>query len=75
MATREEITKFSIEIEQIVKEKQVSYMDAVVIYCDETGFEVEIAAKLVSNAIRSKIRVEAEDLNFLPKSNTGKLPL
>jgi len=50
-------------------------MDAVVLYCEETGFEVEIAAKLISGALKSKIKLEAESLNFLPKSNTAKLPI
>lgn len=50
-------------------------MDAVVWYCEETGFEIEIAAKLISGALKSKIKIEAEDLNYLPKSNTIKLPL
>lgn len=75
MATREEITQFSLEIEKIVVEKDVSYMDAIILYCDKTGFEVELAAKLISSSLKSKIKMEAEDLNYLPKSNTGKLPV
>jgi hypothetical protein len=49
-------------------------MDAILMYCEETGLEVELAAKLVSGALKSKIQIEAEDLHFLPKSNTTKLP-
>ena len=49
-------------------------MDAVLMYCEETGLEVEIAAKLVSGPLKSKIQLEAEELHFLPKSNTTKLP-
>lgn len=75
MANKEEITNFSFNIEKIAMEKSISYMDAIVFYCEETGFEIEIAAKLVSNSLKSKIKLEAESLNFLPKSNTSKLPL
>lgn len=75
MATREEITQFSLEIEKIVVEKDLSYLDAILFFCEKTGFEVEIAAKLISNSLKSKIKMEAETLNFLPKSNTGKLPI
>jgi hypothetical protein len=75
MATREEITQFSLEIEKIAVEKSLSYMDAVLFYCEQTGFEVELAAKLVSAALKCKIKSEAEELNFLPKSNVNKLPL
>jgi hypothetical protein len=75
MATKEEITNFSMKIEELVWMKDISYMDAVVLYCEETGFEVELAAKLISGALKSKIKLEAESLNFLPKSNTAKLPI
>jgi hypothetical protein len=75
MATKEEITDFSMKIEEIVWMKDISYMDAVIIYCEETGFEVELAAKLISGALKSKIKLEAQELHFLPKSNTAKLPI
>jgi len=68
------MTTFSLNIETLVSKKNVPYMDAVLMYCEETGLEVELAAKLVSGALKSKIQLEAEDLNFLPKSNTTKLP-
>jgi len=74
MPTKDEMTTFSLTIETIVSEKNIPYMDAVIIYCEETGLEVELAAKLVSGALKSKIQIEAEELNFLPKSNTTKLP-
>ena len=75
MPTREEVNNFSIEIEEIVYMKDVSYMDAVMIYCENTGLEIETASKLISTSLKSKIQIEAENLNFLPKSNTIKLPL
>jgi hypothetical protein len=74
MATKDEMTTFSLTIETLVSKKNIPYMDAVLIYCEETGLEVELAAKLVSGALKSKIQIEAQDLNFLPKSNTTKLP-
>jgi len=74
-ANRDEIVSFSYKIEQIVYEKNVSYIDAIILYCEETGFEVELAAKLISESLKSKVKMEAEDLHFLPKSNTAKLPL
>lgn len=74
MANKDEITSFSLKIEELVWEKDISYMDAVILHCEATGFEVETAAKLISGALKSKIKIEAEELNFLPKSNTAKLP-
>lgn len=75
MPTKEEVLNFSMLIEELVWEKDVSYMDAIVLHCEKTGFEVEVAAKLLSSVLKSKIRLEAEELHFLPKSNTHKLPL
>jgi hypothetical protein len=75
MPTKEEILNFSMLIEDLVWEKDISYMDAIVLHCEQTEFEVEVAAKLVSSVLKSKIKLEAEELHFLPKSNTHKLPL
>jgi len=75
MANKEEITNFSLEIEELVWEKDITYMEAIVLHCEQTGFEIELAAKLISGALKSKIKLEAEELNFLPKSNTAKLPI
>jgi len=75
MATKDEITTFSLTIESIAYEKNTSYMDAILLHCEETGFEVELAAKLISGALKSKIKMEAEELHYLPKSNTAKLPI
>jgi hypothetical protein len=74
MPTKDEITTFSLKIENLVSEKNIPYMDAIVMHCESTGLEIELAAKLVSGALKSKIQIEAEELNFLPKSNTTKLP-
>ena len=75
MANKEEVIKFSLEIENLAAEKKTSYMDAIILYCEQTGFEVEVAAKLISSSLKSKIKMEAEELNFLPKSNTSRLPI
>jgi hypothetical protein len=72
---KDEITTFSLTIEKLAKEKNTSYMDAIILYCEQTGFEVEVAAKLISGALKSKIKMEAEELHFLPKSNTARLPI
>jgi hypothetical protein len=75
MPNKDEIMNFSLTIENIAREKSVPYMDAIILHCENTGLEVELAAKLLSSVLKLKIKMEAEDLNFLPKSNTVKLPL
>ena len=65
--------KFSVIIEKLVCEKNISYMDAIVHYCENNELEIESAAKLINSIIKSKIEAEARNLNFLPK--VSKLPL
>lgn len=74
MASKEEVLDFSMKIEDLVWMKDISYMDAIILYCEETGFELELVSKMISGTLKSKIKIEAEQLNFLPKSNTAKLP-
>lgn len=75
MPTKDEVNTFSINIEMLVKKNNIAYMDAIIMHCEQTGLEVELAAKLVSSALKAKIQIEAEELHFLPKSNTAKLPV
>jgi len=73
MATKDEQRKFSAIIEEIVKTKRIGYMDAVLLHCEDTGFEVELAATLLTTPIKSKINDEAQAGNMIKKVN--KLPI
>lgn len=73
MPTREEIRTFSMMIEQMAIEKRLGLMDAICHHCKETGLEIEVAATLVSSALKAKIKDEAQELNLLKKSS--KLPI
>lgn len=75
MMNAEDMQKFSMAIEELVYMKDIPYIDAVVMYCEETGFEFETAAKLISGVLKSKIKLEAEDLHYLKRSNTSQLPI
>ena len=71
----EEINRFCMEIEELVYMKDIPYIDAVVEYCEQTGFEVETAAKLISGVLKSKIELEAQDLHYIKRSETAQLPI
>ena len=71
----EDINKFSMAIEEMVYMKDIPYIDAICMFCEENNLEIETAGKLVSGVLKSKIQMEAEDLHYLEKSNTSKLPL
>ena len=65
--------EFYIKIQELVEQTKLSYMDAVLHYCDQNGMEPETAAQLINGKLKAQIREEAEELNFLPK--TAKLPI
>ena len=55
-----------------IKEK-IDHMDAVTTYCDRNNLEIEVAATLINDSLKSIIQGEAMDLRYLPKSS--KLPI
>ena len=65
--------EFYTKIIKLVEDTKLSYMDAVMHYCDLNNMEPETAAQLVNTKLKAQIREEAEELNFFPK--TAKLPL
>lgn len=66
---------FMAEIEVVVKEKRITHLEAVLLYCEEKGIEIETAASLIKSSVKMKARIQddAEELNMLPKSR--KLPI
>ena len=65
--------EFYTKIVKLVEETKLSYMDAVMHYCDLNNMEPETAAQLINTKLKAQIRELAEKLNYLPK--TAKLPL
>jgi len=63
----------NLSIEKLVREKKLSYMDAVLHYADTSDIEPEAMAKMLNQSIRDKIEVEAQNLNMLKR--TAKLPI
>lgn len=63
----EEMEVFSTKIMSLVENDNISYMEAIVEYCDSVGLEVEIAAKLITPSIISKISEEAMRNNLIEK--------
>jgi hypothetical protein len=48
-------------------------MDAVATYCEENNLEIEIAATLINDSLKSLIQGEAQELRYLPRSS--RLPI
>ena len=69
------VTHFSTEVRDLIANKQMEYIDAVVHWCEINNLEIEYAASLIKQDpfIMSKIQLEAEDLNYLKKH--ARLPI
>ena len=63
---------FTITIEHIKMSKNMTYMDAIQYYCEQNNIELETIGKLVQGALKQRVREEAEELHFFPK--TTKIP-
>lgn len=68
-------SNFMAEIEKLVKDRKLQYIDAVIVWCESNGLEIEFAGDLIRKTpvLKAKIQVEAEDLNFMKK--TARLPI
>ena len=68
-------SRFALEIEKIVAEEKINYIDAIVHYCELNELDVESVTKLVSKPLKEKLKCDATQLNFLKKTTRAKLPL
>jgi hypothetical protein len=67
--------EFSLLIEGMVRKKRCSYMDAIVLYCDENEIDISTVKSMVSKSLKEKIKAEAERLNMLKSKRGGVLPV
>ena len=64
---------FSMNIENIALEKNITHMEAVLDYCQRNDIEPDTVSSLISKSLKEKIEANARDLNFLPKQ--AQLPI
>ena len=68
-------SKFAIEIEKIVAEEDLNYIDAICYYCEINNLEIESVTKLVSKPLKEKLKYDAQELNFMKKTSRARLPI
>ena len=66
--------KFALLIEETVKTKRMSYMEAIILYCENNGIDPSNTKALINKTLKEKIAFEAQGLNML-KEKTAKLPI
>ena len=65
---------FSKKVENYVQENGGTYIDAVILLCEEYKIEPPIVAKSLLKPLVEKIQLEGQDLNLLPRPE-NKLPI
>jgi len=68
-------TEFVKTIERLAIETGGNYIDVIVEYCQRNNIEIETAAAIIKSSplIKSRVQIEAENLNILQK--TARLPI
>ncbi len=66
--------KFTLAVEELVIEKKLSYIDAIVYFCQENHIEPESVKGLITPPLKEKIKAEAVGLRVLKESH-AKLPI
>ena len=64
---------FSKRVEELIQNRPMPYMDAIIMCSESIGLEVESAARLINKNIKEKLEAEAQELNLMQRS--AKLPL
>lgn len=70
MPTKDEMLSFAKNIEKIVEENDLNYIDAITHFCEKNALEIESVIGLINHALKAKIEIDASKLNLVPKSNT-----
>ena len=67
--------KFAMEIEKIVADDELNYIDAILHYCETNNLEVESITKLISKPLKERLKWDATRLNFMKRTSRAKLPI
>jgi hypothetical protein len=64
--------EFSLHIEELVIKNKISYIEAIINYCEELDIDVESVSPLINDNLKDKIQLEAEQQNLIKPR--GRLP-
>jgi len=65
--------KFVQEIEKLVQKENMSYINAIIHFCEQNSIELESVPKLITKPLKEKLKYEAMELNFLKRTSMAKL--
>lgn len=61
-------------IDELVKNNNITYMEAILKYTENIDGEIEAVAKVLNKSIKDKLEMEAQELHMMKKKST-KLPI
>ena len=60
--------KFALIIENMVKEKKMGYMDAILEYCKTHEIDPSNTKSMINKTLKEKVAYEAQNLNMLKEN-------
>jgi len=65
--------RFAIIVDDLVRTKRLTHMEAILYYCEQNLIEPDTISKWIDRSLKEKLQADAEALNYLPK--TASLPV
>ena len=65
--------KFAIIVDELVRTKRLTHMEAILYYCEQNLIEPDTINKWIDRSLKEKLQADAEALHYLPK--TPQLPV
>jgi hypothetical protein len=62
--------EFALYIENLVIERKMTHMDAVLLYCQQNFIDPEDISKLINKNLKQKIEMNMIEQNYLPKKGS-----
>ena len=67
--------KFTSDIESLVQQSKLNYIEAIISYCEDKNIEFESVSKLITKPLKEKLKAQATELNYLKRTSRSKLPI
>ena len=65
--------KFAIIVDELVRTKRLTHLEAIIYYCEQNLIEPDTITKWIDRSLKEKLQADAEALHYLPK--TPQLPV
>jgi len=64
--------RFATAIEEMVSDKKMNYIDAIVAFCELNHLEPQSVKHLITPPLKAKIEADAMELHFIKDKKKGK---